>query len=229
MVEYFESNNEGRDFVAGDIHGCFHLLKAALEAYEFDPARDRCFAVGDIVDRGPYSQQALEWLAQPWFHSCLGNHEDMLLRSSHQADHGSRWFAANGGEWWLNADPHTRHRFLHALSNLPAAMEIRTPWGQVGIVHADVPADMSWREFLHYLKLGDAECQKTALWSRKRARGEVKGAVEGIDYVVCGHSISAGGEIRVIDNVWFIDTGGYLQDGVSGLTVLPLEALFDHD
>lgn len=227
MVERFEKNEIGRDFVAGDIHGCFHLLKAALEAYEFDPAYDRCFAVGDIVDRGPYSSQALEWLSQPWFHSCMGNHEDMLLRSSHQKDHGQRWFAANGGEWWLNTSPDIRHRFLHALANLPTAIEVETEDGLVGIVHADVPANMSWELFTRYLRLGDAESQKIALWSRRRALGEVRGPVPGIDHVVCGHSISAGGEIKVSDNVWFIDTGAYLQDGISGLTVIPIDALFE--
>ncbi len=227
MVKHFDINTKGRDFVAGDIHGCFHLLKAALEAYEFDPNSDRCFAVGDIINRGPYSSQALEWLNQPWFHSCLGNHEDMLLRSAHQRDHGQRWLMANGGEWWLNTTPDTRHHFLHALANLPAAMEVKTLGGTVGIVHADVPEGMSWKKFTRYLSLGDAECEKTALWSRRRAQGSIDSPVPDIDYVTCGHSISGCGEIRVVGNVWFIDTGGYLQDGVSGLTVLPLDALFE--
>lgn len=227
MIQHFDINTKGRDFVAGDIHGCFHLLKAALEAYEFNPHYDRCFAVGDLIDRGPYSMQVLEWIDRPWFHSCLGNHEDMILRSSQHKDRGYKWFATHGGDWWINSDPHSRHRILQALANLPSAIEVKTPQGLVGIVHADVPDGMSWNTFSRYLKLGDSECLKVALWSRNRAKGFVHNPVPDIDHVVCGHSVSAEGEIKVSDNVWFIDTGAYMQDGSAGLTVLPLDALWD--
>jgi len=227
MVEHFEQNKLGRDFAVGDIHGCFHLLKMALESYEFNPQVDRLFAVGDLIDRGPYSSQALKWLSRPWFNSCLGNHEEMILRSLQDPSHCQPWFSANGGDWWLRAKPSTRHQILSAFSALPAAMEIKTEHGSVGIVHADVPGNMPWKTFCNFLNVGDDACYKTALWSRRRAQGEVRGAVTGIDFVICGHSVSAAGNINVQDNVWFIDTGAYLQDGVAGLTILPLDALYE--
>jgi serine/threonine protein phosphatase 1 len=59
----------------GDIHGHFQRLQQCLEAVGFDPAVDRLFSVGDLVDRGPHSEAALDWLAQPWFHAVQGNHE----------------------------------------------------------------------------------------------------------------------------------------------------------
>jgi hypothetical protein len=49
------ANTAGRDFVCGDIHGCFDELDAALAKLQFDPAVDRLISVGDLVDRGPRS------------------------------------------------------------------------------------------------------------------------------------------------------------------------------
>ena len=69
----------GRDFVVGDIHGAFDILMKALEAVGFNPKTDRLFSVGDLVDRGNYSQLALEFLSEPWVFAVRGNHEQMLL------------------------------------------------------------------------------------------------------------------------------------------------------
>lgn len=225
-IERFGRNEVGRDFVVGDIHGCFDQLRAALEPYAFAADRDRLFTVGDLVDRGGFSAQALEWLANPWFHSCRGNHEEMLLTASLDYE-GLAWFYFNGGEWWLALDDEARRPFLEAFARLPVAMEVETKEGRVGIVHADVPEGMDWETFLRLLEAGDGETRHTALWGRRRAHGLVQGPVEGIDRVVCGHSIMPGGQLEVAANVWFVDTGAFLHQDGSGLTVLPLNALFE--
>lgn len=72
-------NRSGRDFVCGDIHGCFGALNSALCAHDFQPDRDRLFSVGDLVDRGPDSPSAFSWLDKPWFFAVRGNHEEMAL------------------------------------------------------------------------------------------------------------------------------------------------------
>lgn len=72
-------NTQGTDYVMGDLHGCYSLLQAALDTVNFDPARDRLFSVGDLVDRGPDSLKCLQLLKQPWFYAVLGNHERMLM------------------------------------------------------------------------------------------------------------------------------------------------------
>ena len=46
-VHYVPSNRLGRDFVVGDVHGCFRTLERALAALEFDASCDRLFGVGD--------------------------------------------------------------------------------------------------------------------------------------------------------------------------------------
>ena len=47
---------------------------------EFDPSRDRLFGVGDLVDRGPHSHEALAWLERRFEAVLMGNHERPLLQ-----------------------------------------------------------------------------------------------------------------------------------------------------
>jgi len=226
MIQRYAENLTGRDFVISDIHGCFDQLEAALERLGFDPAVDRCFAVGDLIDRGPDSQAALQWLAEPWFHSCMGNHEDMLLAAQQDETIMLNWTLLNGGAWWAEADDTLREQFLNTTAHLPLAMEIQAGPGRVGIVHADVPAELTWPDFVAALEAGDPDAVNTALWSRNRADGWVQTPVAGIDRVVCGHTINANRKIRIVGNVWLIDTGAYAQATNGHLTVLPLPVLF---
>jgi len=224
VVRRFAANPVGRDFIVGDIHGCFERLSKALERVDFDPARDRCFSVGDLVDRGPDSPAALQWLARPWFHACLGNHDDMALEAAAGRGDVLWWVALNGGAWWLKADAASRERFRAALTGLPLVQELQTPQGRIGLVHADVPAGQSWPEFLRALEDGDEDARQTALWGRARAGGAIRQPVAGIDRVVCGHTITPDHRIHVVGNVWMIDTGAFLPDG--HLTLLPVSRLF---
>jgi serine/threonine protein phosphatase 1 len=227
IVQRFKPNLHGRDFVVGDIHGCFEQLRAALQDVRFAPDRDRLFAVGDLIDRGPRSAEALEWLARPCFHACIGNHEDMALRALHDDHILYGWTLLNGGEWWLTLDEEQRQAYLSAFRQLPVAMEVATAQGRVGIVHADVPEGLAWGDFVDALETGDTAARETAVWSRRRADGQIAAAVDGVDRVVCGHTITADRRIHRHANVWFIDTGAFLSDTQGGhLTLLALERLF---
>lgn len=73
------ANTQGKDYIVGDLHGCYALLEKLLEEVRFDPAQDRLFSVGDLVDRGPDSLRCLQLLDEPWFYAVMGNHEEMLL------------------------------------------------------------------------------------------------------------------------------------------------------
>ena len=73
------TNTLGRDFVVGDIHGHASKLMEQLDQLRFDIDKDRLICVGDLVDRGPESAQALALLNEPWFFSVLGNHELLMV------------------------------------------------------------------------------------------------------------------------------------------------------
>lgn len=80
LIRNLPTNLHGKDFVVGDVHGCLDLLLKLLEEVKFDASKDRLFAVGDLIDRGPHSLACLFLSASPWFYSVQGNHEAMLLQ-----------------------------------------------------------------------------------------------------------------------------------------------------
>jgi len=64
-----------RCLVIGDIHGCYAELLDLLDRAGLGTG-DWILAVGDVLDRGPDSQQVLEFFARrPGASSVLGNHE----------------------------------------------------------------------------------------------------------------------------------------------------------
>lgn len=64
-VKTYNRNLAGRDFVVGDIHGCYDQLTNLLKEIKFNFAKDRMFAVGDLVDRGSKSKEVLDLLYEP--------------------------------------------------------------------------------------------------------------------------------------------------------------------
>ena len=213
VVTRFEVNQSGRDFVVGDIHGMFGHLDVLLAEIGFKTEHDRVFSVGDLVDRGPDSRAALDWLDKPWFYACRGNHEQFAIDSLDPEQH-EIWVTHNGGEWWLELEAGQHERYREAFSRLPLAIEVETRSGWVGIIHADVPPFLTWDKFMVLLEKHNRDAALYALWSRNRISGScstnpVSGRVE---RVYCGHTPTR--QIVQIDNVYYIDTGAaYIRDG----------------
>ena len=214
MVRYGR-NDAGRDFVVGDIHGMFGHLTALLDEVDFDRECDRLFSVGDLVDRGPGSAEALDWLAHPWFHACRGNHEQFAIDSANGKDL-EFWVRYTGGEWWLDLDEVEQRRFRRVFEALPLAMEVDTETGCVGIVHADVPVDLSWDDFMELLETGVEEAFQFAMFSRGRVHGHAPADEVGgkVNRVYCGHTPVR--QPLTVGNVHFIDTAAvYVQEQYS--------------
>ncbi len=70
-------------YVVGDVQGCDAELGELLSLIRFDPARDRVYFVGDLVNRGPASAAALRRVKQladaGAADSVLGNHDFFLI------------------------------------------------------------------------------------------------------------------------------------------------------
>ncbi len=202
-------NTKGRDFVVGDIHGAFDMLEKALEEAKFDPVKDRLISVGDLVDRGHFSHRVLEFLNKPWFFAVKGNHEDIfeaICRDGKVDRNYARANIPNGMGWILEEDPALLQEIRKAFERLPVAMEVETPRGKVGFVHADVPEGMDWQTFTRKLESGDSKTVNIALWSRRRVDKENDAGIEGIDRVFMGHTPQESGALQ-LGNCFFVDTG----------------------
>lgn len=205
-------NKLGRDFIVGDLHGGFRILKQALINHCFDPFADRLFIAGDTIDRGPDSEHVDSLLERPWVYCVRGNHEDMLMELGHAAARVDKsLLEPNGMEWFKAINQEKRDKLLNIFASLPLAIEIETPRGTVGVVHADVPKGMDWSTFTAKLEQGCERTIHTALWSRLRLESKDASGVKGIGRLFVGHTIQSDGPKR-LGNVYYIDTGSFLTE-----------------
>lgn len=175
-------NKIGRDFIIGDLHGCFSQLNQRLREVQFDVLRDRLFSVGDLVDRGPESLECLRLLNEPWFYATKGNHESMMLgylRITPTFVSSSSDFINNGGDWVLSLNSSELQELqniaLNRVKSLPHQIEVahsRLPFFVTHSGHGlygqafDSPNDM---EEMSHREL------ESLLWERDFLKAELKG------------------------------------------------------
>lgn len=223
--QHFDANPDGRDFAVGDIHGHFARLQRVLDVAGFDPGRDRLFSVGDLVDRGPDSELALEWLERSWFFAIQGNHEALAIAHAHGEPLDYPMYLRAGGEWFLDLPGERQALFAERFARLPLAIQIDTVQGPVGLVHADCPLP-TWRAFCAALQgpaSGLEKLQEHCQWSRSRLRNEDASVIPDLRALIVGHTPVP--EVRRLGNVLHIDTAGWRDDGCGYFTVMGLEGL----
>ena len=210
-VKRFAVNTAGRDYAVGDIHGHFTRLQVALDAAGFDPAVDRLFSVGDLVDRGPECEDVIKWLNKPWFHPVRGNHDDYVVRfDTCDVDN----WVYNGGSWFAGLAWDEQREFATQFRDIPIAIEVETAGGLIGILHADCPFP-SWDQLRAELQAPQSNkrlklVQNTCMWSRSRFEHQETHDVEGVRAVVVGHTPTR--TPATLGNVIHIDTAGWMPD-----------------
>lgn len=205
MIQHYPQNERGTDYIVGDLHGCFSRLRGHLNTIGFDPALDRLFAVGDLVDRGPESFAVLEWLAKPWFHSIRGNHEQTIIDNMPGYSNKKRYLN-DGATWFAGLSRKQQHIFADVFATMPIAITLETDLGPVGIVHAECPVS-SWNHMLLGLQGPASEhVARLCLWSRTRGKLGLREHVADVRAVVVGHTMVD--TCSTLGNVIYIDTGG---------------------
>ena len=64
-------------YAIGDLQGCFFSLQSLLKAINFNTREDELWFVGDLVNRGKYSLEVLDWCYKHRdnIKIVLGNHD----------------------------------------------------------------------------------------------------------------------------------------------------------
>ena len=219
-----------RVYAVGDVHGRLDLLLPLLAQIRDDigaraPADNHVVLLGDLVDRGPYSAETIEFALGylpgfATFHVLMGNHEEAMLRALDPLEDRSEnlWLKFGGYETLasygvpvstlgeqLPPVETLRHyipeRHRQFLDSLPDAIR----FGDYVFVHAGIRPGVALEE----------QNSSDMRWIRHeflQHRGDLGACI------VHGHSISTEPDVQA--NRIGIDTGAY-RTGV--LTALGLE------
>ncbi|MCK9371208.1 metallophosphoesterase [Candidatus Dojkabacteria bacterium] len=136
---HYSTNGSGRDFILGDLHGCFDQLICALRQIGFDFTVDRLFSTGDLCDRGPKSFDCVDLLYESWFHPVQGNHECLMWNSIISQNQGyiNCWMQ-NGGLWFIDYDQQLLHDIAILQRDLPLIISVGEGSERFNIVHAEI-------------------------------------------------------------------------------------------
>jgi len=204
MVKRLTKNNHGRDFIIGDLHGCFKQFQEALRAVNFDKSKDRCFSVGDLIDRGPDSEDCLSLLLEPWFYAAKGNHEE-ILEIIVNGNGDWNWWDANGGGWSRDIASSLLKYYAELAAGLPLVIVVGSGADRFNILHAEYYGSDAGI---------DSECfsdgdKLALLWGREIIQGNIK-PDDNLSLTYVGHTPMP--ESRRIGPFYYIDTGAFLKE-----------------
>jgi len=203
LTKTFKINEEGSDYIVGDLHGCFDKLNKALYEIGFDKDVDRLFSVGDLVDRGPKNLECLRLITEGWFHAVQGNHEDMMLKALLDHVNMDHWIM-NGGDWFMRISQDeanvVRELCKTIRETMPYSMTVETPKGLVGICHAQPPSE-DWADAADP---SNRDIQ-TMLWARTWIKIKDTDPVKNINLTYHGHTPIS--DPLILGSTCFIDTG----------------------
>lgn len=214
VVQYLPTNTAGRDFLVGDLHGCYSEFISALERVQFDREKDRVLCVGDLIDRGPEPLECLSLLDEQWFHCTLGNHEELMIDSVlHNDEIAIGTWITNGGFWATQISEQKRLEIAQKLKELPCVIVVGSGPDRYNVLHAEfygTDIDIDRAATIGFSK----RAAKALLWGRKFHHGTLRpipARQGGLSTTYCGHSVvpdplAKGSHV-------FIDTGAYKTTG----------------
>jgi len=98
--------------VIGDIHGCYHTLKHLVDKLRNKYADIPLYCVGDLVDRGNFSLEVVEFVKSERIIFTLGNHDLMFYFSMQEQN-----FEAHTN-WLYNGGDTTLKSYLNSMNKI---------------------------------------------------------------------------------------------------------------
>lgn len=245
LHQEFEPNLDGRDFVVGNIHGMHDKLQEALQVVRFNAATDRLFSTGGLVNYGDQWRESLALAEHAWFHPVRGAVENTLLymlmtgmklqADPHNPDLLEEFrqvgdeTVRNGGRWLVElladgeGEEYTEEVAAAVLGveqslRWPGIITVRHASGMTfGVVPAEYPlGDWEERETIEQVP----EFGQSLLYGSSRLRRQVRGNVDNVDLIICGHTEVSEPVVR--DNHLWINTAPEKPGG--SLTLIELDA-----
>lgn len=216
MILSLKAQKYGKDYVIGDLHGCYAHLKVFLNYINFNPNYDRVISVGDLIDKGPNSKDCLTLLSEPWFYAVRGNHEDILIKWHLASTVAAKnileeeW-RANGGDWFFKLTLQEQQQAYEDLSALPLMIKIQNKHFQYAIIHAEIPPELDQIESFSQALLNEEQFVLNAcLKGRRRSKQRHDTNVNGVDFILCGHTVCTP-HFKKIGNSICLDFGAFYQ------------------
>jgi serine/threonine protein phosphatase 1 len=137
-----------------------------LDRVHFNPATDRVFSTGDLIDRGPHNLECLALLEYPWFESVKGNHEQ-FFEHSHQKFVRTCWYR-NGGAWAYDHYGSDEFEALKIMvTELPTAIVVGTGSDRFNIIHAQPHHHFGRMDDGVFDTIPFPELEADVMWSRE--------------------------------------------------------------
>lgn len=208
FYQHFDANNNGRDFIVSDLHGCYNEFTKFLDHLSFDMSKDRMFCCGDLVDRGPKSMECLQLATQEWFYCVRGNHEQMMIESLLFHKDSSLW-RMNGGEWGYPTGKQDREDIINLIKMvepyLPYVIVVGDGTNRFNIVHAEFTfaPDISDKD-IDLLDF-DEYASESLIWGRDIIQGHPAPHSDDLSITYVGHTPLD--EATKIGKQFYIDGG----------------------
>jgi len=207
--------------VIGDIHGCYYTLVELYEKIIKKYPNIKIYSVGDFIDRGNHSCDALEFIIQKKIEFTPGNHEYMFYNFfKDPSSVFARSWVFNGSEATLESyEDHEEKVFEHIEVIRKAPFYYNTP--DCFISHAGVSKEYehflpknfrSDLSTLHDLITNDYRSDRGVLWCRDEPLNLGK-------LQIIGHTKHQEIILDEDNNAVYIDTGAYVGNKLSAVIV----------
>lgn len=100
--------------VIGDVHGCMNTLEKLYKRLSGNSEISDFYSVGDLIDRGKYSKEVVEFCINNTIKPVMGNHEDMLLKAITKSEKLLSFLYKDSEHYYYNGGRETQYSYIHS-------------------------------------------------------------------------------------------------------------------
>ncbi len=97
--------------IIGDIHGCYNTLKSL---YKKIKGTESVYSVGDLIDRGKFSKEVVQFCIDNNIRPVKGNHEDMMITAIEKSDKFFSFIFKDAELYYYNGGRETQYSYINS-------------------------------------------------------------------------------------------------------------------